>query len=182
MEDAFPENIDCSQLAEKIKIYTIPFKLVPDLWSKFPIDKINNVCNSLESIKYFITSKKGSLIRNPAITSKVPNNIGGIYFFYIRIPDFIEEYQNYLFYIGRAHHTNNENLRKRIQHYSREKDREKITRVLKQWKDYVYLKCFPLKCKDTDIDKVENDLINSLLPYCNNEIPNKKIRRAINAF
>ena len=181
MEDAFPENMDYARLAEKIKICTIPFKLVPDLWSKLPIDKINNAYNSVESIKYFIASERGNLIRNPEISSKVPNDIGGIYFFYIRIPNFLEEYQNYLFYIGRAHNTDNENLRKRIQNYSRE-ERVKIARVFKQWKDYVYLKCFPLECKDTDIDDVEKDLINSLLPYCNNEIPNKKIQSAINAF
>lgn len=180
MEDAFPEQINSMQLAEKIHACTIPFKLVPDLWSKFPVEKIEEKCKSVESIKYFTTSG-GKIVRNPEIDQKVPNNVGGIYFFYIRIPDFLKEYQNYLFYIGRAHYSKFENLRKRIQCYSRE-DRDRLVRVFSTWNDYIYLKCFPLDCKDDDIDEVEKDLINSLLPYCNDEIPNKKIRHAVNAF
>lgn len=116
----------------------------------------------------------------------VPNDTGGIYLFIVK-PDVLPDFHNYLMYIGRSHTSDSRNLRKRIREYYNDErinnKRPKVHRMLNSWGEYLYIKYLPLyNYNDSDIDKIEVELINSLLPPCNDKIPCKLIRDAVKAY
>ena len=83
-------------------------------------------------------------------------------------------------YIGRAKKTEKQNLRKRCKEYYSE-ERPKIGRLLRSCWKYIYIKYLPLE-DNVLIDRVEAELINTILPPCNDKIPNKVIQNTIKAF
>ena len=84
-------------------------------------------------------------------------------------------------YVGRAHISTTQNLRKRCSQYPVEKKRPKIKRMIEQWGKYLYIRYLPLDNNAT-IDIVESELINKILPPFNDEIPDQKISAAVKAF
>jgi hypothetical protein len=117
--------------------------------------------------------------RNPLLGT-IPKDKGGIYLFLAK-PDILPESCLYLMYVGRAHMSATENLRKRCSQYPTEKKRPKIKRMVEQWGQYLYIRYLPLDDNGI-IDKVEDELVNKILPPFNDKIPDKEIRDAVKAF
>ena len=53
--------------------------------------------------------------------------------------------------------------------------------MLKGWGEYLYIRYLPLT-DDLELEKIEAELINKILPPFNDKIPDKKIRDAVKAF
>lgn len=116
------------------------------------------------------------------LINQLPNDKGGIYVFYLKgicLPFF----ENYILYIGKASITDNENIRSRVKtYYNVSKERYLIIEMFSKWKDYIYCRCFP----ETNNEKIEIDeslLIKAILPYYNEDIPDKiHVQPKIKAF
>ena len=176
MEDAFPE---LSKDPGPLLTHRCRFYLWPYLWGHADLREFAAKAQSIQPIKYFIRDDSGKFILNPLIDSNVSANQGGIYMFCIK-PPHVSDYAGYLMYIGRAQKTDNQNLRKRVKEYQ-SSTRPRIDKMIKLWKDFLYVKCIPILDNDA-IVSLEKDLINSFLPPCNSEIPNVELKNAIAAF
>ena len=106
----------------------------------------------------------------------IPNNMGGIYTFILK-PNIIPDTHLYIFYIGRAKYTQRQNLRKRCKEYLTDNERPKIIMMRELWGRHLYIRYLPLT-DNSIIDKLEENLLNSIIPPCNDEIPNKIIKMA----
>ena len=154
---------------------TIHLILNKTLWKTFD-GKIKSILHSVsvwDEVKFL--DETGNL--NNEI-SKVTNNSGGIYLFVAK-PNILPGSHFYLMYIGVTR-----NLRERFRDYHKElkyNKRPKVHRMLKGWGEYLYIRYLPLT-EDFEIDKIEAELINKILPPFNDTIPDKKIRDAIKAF
>lgn len=182
MADAFLELESCNsgELQYCIQRHTQSFRLVPNLWENISLEESENISKELRPLKYLTKDERGEESINPEINNLVPNDAGGIYFFCI-IPPVFESHVSYLMYIGRAQYSTSHNLRKRVKCYWRD-ERPKLERLFRLWGDYLYLKWIPIKDENSKIRTLEAKLINSFLPPFNTEIPNIKIRQAVNAF
>ncbi|WP_405143256.1 hypothetical protein MHI48_05205 [Paenibacillus sp. FSL H7-0942] len=165
------EEVD---LIQKIRNTEVRFKLCPDLWNLQDFDWANVTFHETK----FLDSNGKEM---HAEMDDLPNNTGGIYFFYIR-PGILPNTE-YLVYIGRAQSTTAQNLKKRCRSYFQKypQERPKINSMIREWGPYLYIKYIELKDNNT-INDLEKKLINSFLPPFNDEIPNKIIKRAVNAF
>lgn len=167
-------------LGEHIKLRKLEYSVSPKLWQRHKLPKIDMSFHKWNSIKYLNTN--GTDFSTDI--SKVPNDKGGLYLFYAKCP-IIVGITEYPFYIGRAQLTSGQNLRKRVkeyfQHYKRDVDRPKITKMFKYWSKDLYLAYLPL-AKNKNIIDFEKVLINSLLFPMNDQIPEKEIRDAVKAF
>ncbi|MFZ7101544.1 MAG: hypothetical protein ACOWWO_02665 [Peptococcaceae bacterium] len=114
-----------------------------------------------------------------ASMSDLPNDKGGIYVF-IAKPNIIPASHLYILYIGRSLITEKQNLRKRCSEYP-EDARPKISRMISNWGKYLYIRYLPLEDNQL-ISELEIELINTILPPCNDKIPDKEIRDAVKAF
>lgn len=159
---------------DSIRDSKIHFILDPLLWDCIDSDVKKIVKQKWTEIKYY-TDKK---VKNDELSS-IPNDTGGIYVFVAK-PDIIPDAHIYLMYIGRAKYTSSQNLRKRCLEYCNP-NRVKIKRMMEQWWKYIYIRYLPIEGNDI-IDKVEAELINKILPPCNEKIPNKTISDAVKAF
>lgn len=157
----------------------ILLELPSHLWHKISKDVLDIVKKAeWKSFKFFDGVQRSSEIK------RINNKSGGIYLFYIS-PEVIPQNHRIVMYIGRARYTNNQNLRKRITEYygyvAPNYDRPKITTMFQQWSEDVYCSYLELDCSNETIDLIEKELINKLLPYCNDAIPDKKIQKAVKA-
>lgn len=173
-------ELDAFQLGEQIKLHTFEFKLCPILWKKFSIEP--ELMDSLEWVESKFLNEDCSDFSEEV--KKMPNNSGGIYLFIIK-SHIIKDVSEYLAYIGRAQFTKDHNLRVRcrryLTQYLNEDERPKITTLMHYFKNNLFIRY--AKVDDNDlIIRLEADLINSLLPPFNDEVPEKKIREAVNAF
>lgn len=89
--------------------------------------------------------------------------------------------ENYILYIGRCQYTDQQNIRKRAKEYYSDK-RALISRMFHKWDKYLYYRYYP----DVDNDRIKQNevqLIRSILPYFNEDIPdNIEVRETIPAF
>lgn len=171
--EAFP-------LGEQVKLHTFDFKLYPKLWEAFNIE--THIIDSLEWQEIKFLNEEGTDFSEGV--KNLPTDSGGIYIFIIK-SNVLKGISEYLAYIGRAQFTENHNLRIRCRRYFyqylNEKERPKITTLMNYYKNYLFLRY--TKVTDNDlIIRLEAELINSLLPPFNDEIPNQTIRQAIDAF
>ena len=168
--------LDMLDMCWAVKTHQVSFILNPDGgWTSFPEHLRPIIEKPWTEIKYF-SGNNGEL--NPEILN-VPNDCGGIYVFLIK-PVVIPEIHLYLAYIGRAKHTQYQNLRKRVSEYAKETKRPKICMLKKQWGDHLYLRYLPLDNNEL-IDEMEKELIKAILPPFNDQYPevyNKAIRAA----
>ncbi len=181
MEDAFPE-LASAELSPFL-MHRQRFILYPHLWNHANLKEFAQKAQAITPIKYFIRDASNELILNPLIEQTVPADQGGIYMFCVK-PPHITDYTGYLMYIGRAQKTDCQNLKKRVKEYQKELlilDRPKVCKMLRLWKDFLYVKCIPFS-DNNKIIAVEKDLINSFLPPCNSEIPNITLSNVIAAF
>lgn len=172
-------DINAFELGENIDNQKIEFKLTSSLWEEF---NINNFCNiEWTEIKYLNIENNGV---SEEITN-IPNDKGGIYQFIIKPNNGLSNICEFLVYVGRAKCTDTQNLRKRCReyynHYSNNVERPKIHKMFKYWGKHLYYRYYPM-IDNEEIVELEAELINSLLPPFNSEIPNKIIRDAVNAF
>ena len=164
------------QLTTDLHNHTIKFTLSPTLWEN--ADEINTFFNSLtmRSIKFF--NADGSSINTDIST--VPNDKGGIYFFILK-NDVLPTLSSHIMYIGRAHLTNGQNLRKRCReyftkYYRNHTARPHIYTMLNNWSNHLYLNFIELT-DNTEIDAIEEKLINNIVPPFNHDIPSTTIRQ-----
>jgi hypothetical protein len=155
----------------------IRFVLNTTLWDNFDLDVLNIVSSpeSWSEVKLLDSNGK----RNPNLRT-IPNDKGGIYLLLTK-SNILPESHLYLMYIGRAHISKTQNLRKRCLQYPCERKRPKIKRMVDQWGQYLYIRYLPLDDNGT-IDTVESELINKILPPFNDKIPDQKIGAAVKAF
>lgn len=168
------------RLGEEIRLHTVDFKIVPSLWDEFEID--SEIMENLIWEEYKFLNDDGTDFSEGV--SNLPNDSGGIYSFIIKSP-LLPGVSEYLAYIGRARFTDNHNLRARcrryLTEYLNEKERPKITRLMNYYKNHLYIRFTRIDNNEL-IEELEAELINSILPPFNDEIPEKRVRDGINAF
>lgn len=158
--------MDRLDMCEAIQTHKVSFVLNPtNEWESFPPQLLDFVKRPWFEFKYFAEDAKTI---NPEIAS-IPNTTGGIYLFVIR-PQIIPSVPAYLAYIGRAHISSSENLRKRVRQYASETKRLKILQMKRYWSSHLYLRYLPLDDNDT-IDILEDELIKAILPPYNDRYP-----------
>lgn len=170
--------MDIDVIRESIPKYRVPFNLNPVLWEDFDKDvhKILHTIPMWEEKKFLESDG-----RLHGEMNELPNNFGGIYLFVAK-PNLIPNSHFFLMYVGRARYTENHNLRVRCRRYIKaELKRPKIKRMVEDWGQYLFVRYLPLKDNEL-IARVEEELINKVLPPFNDEIPNKDIRDAVKAF
>ena len=167
-------------LGEEVHLRKLSYVIHSKIWNKFPIIARDISFKNWNSIKYL--NSDGSDYSDDI--ELVPNNIGGLYLFYVRCP-LIVGITEFPFYIGRAQLTNGQNLRKRVKeyfsHFKSDTERPKLTKMFKYWGSELYLAFIPLDDNDDIID-IERVLVNSLLLPMNDLIPEKEIKQAVKAF
>lgn len=162
-------------LCSSIPASKIDFILDPHLWDKCGQEIIDSINTTWSEVK-FLDESTYTLHESMGF---LPNDKGGIYIF-IAKPNIIPGSHLYIFYIGRSLITKSQNLRKRCSEYYKDK-RPKVSRMIKNWGKYLYIRYLPLDDNDF-ISELEKTLINSILPPCNDEIPNKEIKAVVKAF
>lgn len=154
-------------------------ELPSHLWGAFDCDILNVIRRAeWKTFKYFSINR----IVSEHINS-IDDTKGGIYVFYVS-PEIIPKRQRILLYVGRAHISQRQNLRKRVKEYVRylppDYARPKISWMMKEWGDYLY--CSYIELEDNVlIDQIEKELIIKLIPPFNDMIPDKKISAAVKA-
>lgn len=158
----------------------IRYYLHRPLWATFNYPGYDFSFVNWNSIKYLDTA--GTAF-DPAIAT-IPDNVGGLYMFYVKCP-IITGMTEYPLYIGRAQLTNSQNLRKRVkeyfQHWARNNERPKITRMIRYWGPELYLAYYPLP-NNVAVVNIEKDIINATIFQMNDRIPDQTISEAIKAF
>lgn len=171
---------DAFSIGEKIRLHTFDFKLYPKLWDDFSVGV--EIMDSLEWQETKFLNDEGTDFSDEV--KNMPNDSGGIYMFIIK-SKVLKGISEYLAYIGRAQYTDNHNLRVRckryLTQYINEKERPKITTLMSYFKDHLFLRYVKVPNNEL-IVLLEAELINSLLPPFNDEIPDKIIRQAVDAF
>lgn len=166
-------------LIQNLRNKKFQIELPSHLWRTFDVNVLSILQTAQwKTFKYF--SSYGTI--NSAINS-VDNKKGGIYIFYVD-PQIIPERQRILMYVGEAHITDNQNLRKRISEYKGylppDYRRPKIRTMLEQWWEDLY--CSYIELDDNAlIMQIESELINKLILPFNDKIPDKKIGFAAKA-
>jgi len=149
--------------AEKglLKLHVRKFLLYPDYWK----DPANNINQGLSWKKYKF---------NKSNLTKIPNS-KGIYCF-VTIPkmsNFLDT--RYLFYVGKTSRT----LKIRFSEYLRDlegkgKPRSKIYEMLNLYNNYLHFFYAEIQL-DSDIDEIEEKLINTFVPHINTDVPKAKV-------
>ncbi len=152
----------------------IHFIVSPELWECFDMNLSAIINCTWEEAKFLDLDNN----IHPSMHN-LPINKGGIYVF-IAKPNIIPNTHMYIMYIGRALNTQTQNLRKRCGEYYAEK-RPKIKRMIESWGKYLYIRYLPLE-DNSQIEALERELINRILPPFNDAIPDMEIRDAVKAF
>ncbi|MCF6297123.1 MAG: hypothetical protein L3J08_03935 [Flavobacteriaceae bacterium] len=167
-------------LSDKIKAHEINYQLYPVFWDEFDFTTIRRINPIWNEIKFL--NDQGDDLSDDM--KALPKDHGGIYIFIIKC-DILETTSEYLAYIGRAQLSDNHSLkircRKYFYEYFGEEGRSKITRMIGKWGKYLYVKYAEID-DNNDTIELESHLINAILPPFNDQIPEKTIRQAVNAF
>lgn len=162
-------------MCNKIKERKLNFVLNPDdSWSKFDDSLKNIVKGAWQEVKFL----DDTCLNLHSSMTMLPKDSGGIYIFVLK-PEIIPNTHLYILYIGRARHTDKQNLRKRCSEYLKD-GRPKIFTMIKTWGKDLYIRYMPLSDNNM-IDKLESALIDAIFPPCNDRYPNKITREAVKA-
>lgn len=164
-----------------LESYRNTYTMVPELWNKFKIDDLPGI--DLSKFKCIKLIEDGSFTRN---LSKIPTKHGGIYVYCIE-PQVIPNCGCYVMYIGKATKTPNENLRQRVQSYSKfltdSTTRPRLYRLFSKWGDYIYVHYLSVNANGDIITALEDRLIGAFAkPPCNAEVRVKSVKNAVRAF
>ena len=144
------------ELGEHLKLREVPYKISPLLWEKWDID-IDLNFNNWTTIKFL--NDTGDDFNEDI--SKVPNNKGGLYLFFVKCKT-ISGITEFPFYVGRAQLTKGQNLRKRVREYftkfAKEDERPKITKMFKYWNKNLHLAFIEVD-KNEEIIDLEKKLL-----------------------
>ena len=154
-------------------------ELPSHLWNKIDPTILNLLKTAnWHTVKYF----NENYDYNDAVRL-IKNDTGGVYIFYVS-PEVIPERQRILMYVGRAHISESQNIRKRIMEYKTylppNYQRPKVSTMMSEWKDFLFCSYIELDNNEL-IDKIEKELINKLIPPFNDLIPDKTIGEAVKA-
>lgn len=167
------------ELGDYVSLHTVKYKLCPNFWESFAMAPDVPAITLWREAKFLnnrneLHSEMGTL----------PGDKGGIYLFTIR-GEILGYLSDYLAYIGRAQLTSTMNLKKRCRSYLTEykgqDPRPKVKRMIKNWGQHLYVRYFVID-DNTKIEELEKALINSLLPPFCDQIPDKRINRAVRAL
>lgn len=163
-------------MCQKIKDKRLYFVLNPDnVWDKFDNSLKAIVKSEWKEVKFL--DDNGEKLHTDM--NKLPNDYGGIYVFVLK-PEIIPKTHMYILYIGRCKYTTHQNLRKRCCEYFNEKSRPKISAMIHLWGKYLYIRYLPLKDNGI-IKKLEDELIRTIYPPCNDKYPDRVTRMAMKA-
>lgn len=160
--------------------YRLEYFHNPQRWNDNMVEMnnpIRDVNRWSQEIKFI--NDDGSGISDEILS--LPNDIGGIYMFYIKGGNlsFIE---NHILYIGRCKITEHQNIRKRAKEYYTDTKRQLIVKMFRLWKNNIYYRFYADNDNDR-IDQNEVQLIRSILPPLNEKIPDKlEIQPTVFAF
>lgn len=167
-------------LGEELELRKVEYKLHRYLWDKFNFPNLDLKFDNWTIVKY-LNPNADAL--DPSVES-IPDNAGGLYLFFVKC-EVISGITEYPLYVGRAQFTQTQNLKKRVkeyfQHYSKDNERPRITRMFKYWGSELYLAYTTLE-ENEEIKDLEKQLVNSLLLPMNTEIPDTEVKQAIKAF
>lgn len=164
-----------------LESYRNTYTMVPELWNKFKIDDLPGI--DFSKFKCIKLIEDGSFTGN---LSKIPTKYGGIYVYCIE-PQVIPNCGCYVMYIGKATKTPNENLRQRVQSYSKfltdSTTRPRLHRLFSKWGDYIYVHYLSVNASGDIITALEDRLIGAFAkPPCNAEVRVKSVKHAVRAF
>lgn len=164
-----------------LESYRNTYTMVPELWDKFKIDDLPTV--DFSKFKCIKLIDGGRFSEN---LSKIPTKYGGIYVYCIE-PKVIPNCGCYVMYIGKATKTPNENLRHRVQSYSKfltdSTTRPRLHRLFSKWGDYIYVHYLSVNASGDVITALEDRLIGAFAkPPCNAEVRVKSVKNAVRAF
>lgn len=163
-------------MCQKVKDAKIPFVLnLNNSWDSFDTTLASVIDTTWCEAKFL--DDAGTTLHSDM--NNIPNDKGGIYIF-IAKPAIVPDTHLYIFYIGRAKITARQNLKKRCSEYPKD-ERNKIISMINSYGKYLYIRYLPLNDNDL-IDRLEQELINKILPPFNDRIPDKIINSAINAW
>jgi hypothetical protein len=166
---------DYIDMCSKIKDKKVAFVLNPDdIWERFDPSLKSLLQTDWQEVKFLDDSC--DKLHNSM--SNLPNNNGGIYVFIVK-PNIIPDVHQYILYIGRARYNERQNLKKRCREYLTD-TRPKISLMREYWGKHLYIKYLPLSDNHI-IDRLENELIRTVFPPCNDKYPDKVIREALKA-
>lgn len=173
-------NGSAFSLGEELELRKVEYKLHRDLWGRFNFPNLDLKFENWTKIKYLNANADAF----DASVENIPDDLGGLYLFFVKC-EVISGITEYPLYIGRVQFTQNQNLKKRVkeyfQHFRKENERPRITRMLKYWADDLYLAYITIE-ENEEILELEKQLINSLLLPMNTEIPDTEVKQAIKAF
>lgn len=167
-------------ILQGLKNKKVTLSLPTHLWDSLSLSTKKTIkCKRWKTFKFYLNSQK-----NEICLKKINNHSGGIYIFYV-CPNIIPNNHKVIMYVGEAHYTTRQNLRKRISEYygyaPPDIRRPKISEMIEQYGDFLYCSYLELNCSNQKILQIESELINAnLFPY-NNKIPNKTIGKAVKA-
>jgi len=166
---------------EDNELFKVIYYLYPERWKNIKVNNhFKDINNWSTDIKYL--NDNGIDVSDEI--KELPNNVGGIYFFFIK-GETLPFLENYPAYIGRAKITDNQNIKKRCLEYYYEffkNDRRvKIAKMISKWGNYLYLKYIALTDNEL-ISKSEAILINGILPPFNDKIPIITFEESVDAF
>lgn len=166
-------------------------KMMFNLWKEGwdNLEKIN--CNGLDWKNLNWKKAKFLVNENNTEIELINNKVGGIYM--IVCETNVHFLHKYILYIGRAHITKSQNLRKRCKEYYNDylkyknsslgeitiSTRPKVSKMLHIYAPYLSIYYCELSNNET-IDDLEKILIALILPPCNKELPGK-LNRAVSA-
>ena len=171
------KNVD---VVRSLGDYKWNFLLCTELWEKYISENHQIDFANMQKIQFF----DGSSASLSSEVDNIPNDKGGIYFYVLENP-FVPEFGKYIMYVGRAHKTAYASLRQRAKsHYSdfvNARENSSLARLYSDYAPYVRFHYVPVDGNDV-IDKVEEELIVSLTPPCNDKIPSVRLRQKMRAF
>jgi len=180
IEDNFGD-LDIDEINE---MFTRSFTINPTLWTDAVEINSHMSIDDFNELKYV----RNDLSYYDEEVNNLPDNKGGLYFFYIKPPVLFGKIQ-YLVYIGRARLTHNQNLKKRCREYfydfrnvNKDDTRtRKVKRMIQRWGKYLYLHYVEID-DNSLIDSLESLLINNIRPPFNSAIPKKVYYSPTEAF
>lgn len=173
-------NAKTVDVVQNLGLMIWPFCLSTELWEIYTSDTHDIDFTKMNKIPYF----DGDSSKLSSEVESIPDDKGGVYFYTIENP-VVPETGRYIMYVGRARKTKTANLRQRAKShfydYQRASENSALMRMYDGWAKYIYFMYIPLEDNDT-IDKVEDELIVTLTPPCNNKYPSVKIKDKLKAF
>ena len=172
-------NLDLIAIRTKILTFEVTFD--PLRWESFN-NFLNIDLNNWESVKYFDETGK----KNAELT-RIPNDKGGIYIYYIKPAGVPVNNYCCIMYVGRAHYgENTQNLRKRVYSYETESHnkytgRVTIRQLFNRYRKYLYVMYCPVDGND-NIDKLEQELTAAIVPPVNGDLFQESLKAAKKMF